>query len=163
MKCTKLCIKQVLLKSFILINNINDITKWQMNNFFKINYDLYDQWLIVIDHRLLTILNIINFSLKTTKRGFTFFFGIFRIRWIYIVKVIAIAPRASWVGLNMQKRQLGYESSLTYLRKIRFNNTVHEALELWHSWPLTRVFRPSSGANIWPFIDDVLTLRNFFI
>lgn len=44
-----------------------------MNNFFKINYDLYDQWLIVIDHRLLTILNIINFSLKTTKRGFTFF------------------------------------------------------------------------------------------
>lgn len=27
--------KQVLLKSFILINNINDITKWQMNNFLK--------------------------------------------------------------------------------------------------------------------------------
>lgn len=134
---------------------------------FKINYDLYDQWLIVINHRLLTILNIINFSLKTTKRSFPLFgvfFGIFRIRGIYIVKVIAIAPQASWVGLNMQKRQLGYESSLIYLRKIRFIiNTVHEALELWHSWPLRRVFRPSSGANIWPYIDDVLTLRNFFI
>lgn len=30
-----------------------------MNNFFKINYDLYDQWLIVIDHRLFTILILI--------------------------------------------------------------------------------------------------------
>lgn len=155
MKCTKLCIKQVLLKSFILINNINDITKWQMNNFFKINYDLYDQWLIVIDHRLLTILNIINFSLKTTKRGFTFFFGIFRIRWIYIVKVIAIAPRASWVGLNMQKRQLGYESSLTYLRKIRFiNTTVHEALELDIHGPL----RGCSGLRAGPIFGHLLMM-----
>lgn len=72
-----------------------------MNNFFKINYDLYDQWLIVIDHRLFTILILI----ENYKARFYLFFGIFRIRWIYIVKVIAIAPRTSWVGLNMQKRQ----------------------------------------------------------
>lgn len=163
MKCTKLCIKQVLLKSFILINNINDITKWQMNNFFKINYhDLYDQWLIVIDHRLLTILNIINFSLKTTKRGFTFFWHFYNKVNLHCESNCHSTP-SLMSGAEYAKKAIGYESSLTYLRKIRFNNTVHEALELWHSWPLTRVFRPSSGANIWPFIDDVLTLRNFFI
>lgn len=61
-------------------------------------------------------------------------------------------------GAEYAKKAIGYESSLTYLRKIRFiNTTVHEALELDIHGPL----RGCSGLRAGPIFGHLLMMYYF--